>query len=67
MNCYIFVNGVEICKFKVKDSQIKAAPLCLANASKDVSVFNIKKAKLHGYAYDYDSNDVDDILNIHKY
>lgn len=48
MNCYIFVNGVEICKFKVKDSQIKAAPLCLGNASKDVSVFNIKKAKLHG-------------------
>lgn len=43
MNCYIFVNGVEICKFKVKDSEIKAALLCLGNASKDVSVFNIKR------------------------
>ena len=67
MNFYIFVNGAEICKFKVNDSEIKAAPLYLGNASKDVSVFNIKKAKLHGYTYDYDSNDVDDILNIHKY
>ena len=27
-NSYIFVNGVEIYKFKAKDSEINAAPLC---------------------------------------
>ena len=28
-NSYLFVNGTEICKFKVKDSEIVATPLCL--------------------------------------
>ena len=30
-NSYLFVNGTEISKFKVKDSEIVASPLCLAN------------------------------------
>ena len=34
-NHYLFVNGVEIYKFKAKDSDINAAPLCLGNISKD--------------------------------
>ena len=36
-NSYLFVNGTEICKFKVKDSAIVASPLCLDNISKDWS------------------------------
>ena len=30
-NSYLFVNGTEIYKFKAKDSEIVAAPLCLGN------------------------------------
>ena len=42
-NSYLFVNGTEIIKFKAKDSEIVATPLCLENISKDWSVDNIKK------------------------
>ena len=34
-NSYLFVNGTEIYKFKTKDSEIVAIPLCLGNISKD--------------------------------
>ena len=34
-NSYLFVNGTEIIKFKAKDSNIVASPLCLGNISKD--------------------------------
>ena len=40
---YLFVNGKEIYKFKAKDSEIVATPLCLGNISKDWSVDNMKK------------------------
>ena len=30
-NSYLFVNGTEIYKFKAKDSEIVASPLCLGN------------------------------------
>ena len=33
-NSYLFVNGTEILKFKAKDSEIAASPLCLGNISK---------------------------------
>ena len=36
-NSYLFVNGTEIYKFKAKDSEIVASPLCLGNISKDWS------------------------------
>ena len=42
-NTYLFVNGTEIYKFKAKDSEITATPLCLGNISKDWSRDNIKK------------------------
>ena len=42
-NSYLFVNGTEIYKFKAKDSEIVATPLCLGNISKDWSVDNMKK------------------------
>ena len=34
-NSYLFVNGTKIYKFKAKDSEIVASPLCLGNISKD--------------------------------
>ena len=34
-NSYLFVNGTEIPKFKVKDYEIVASPLCVGNISKD--------------------------------
>ena len=68
---YLFVNGTEIIKFKAKDSEIVASPLCLGNISKDWSVDNMKKTGFNGYVYDfsvdYDATAVDDIKDIHKY
>ena len=70
-NSYLFVNGAEINKFKAKDSEIVATPLCLGNISKAWSVDNMKKPGLNGYVYDfsvdYDAITIDDILDIHKY
>ena len=70
-NSYLFVNGTEIIKFKAKDSEIVATPLCLGNISKDWSVDNMKKTELNGYFYDfsvdYSDTAVDDILDIHNY
>ena len=67
----MFVNGTEIYKFKAKDSEIVASPLCLGNISKDWSVDNMKKTGFNGYVYDfsvdYDAIAVDDILYKHKY
>ena len=34
VNSYLFVNGTEIYKFKAKDSETVATPLCLGNISK---------------------------------
>ena len=40
---HLFVNGTEIHKFKAKDAEILATPLCLGNIPKDFSVDNMKK------------------------
>ena len=45
-NGYLFVNGTDIYKFKAKDSEIVASPLCLGNISQDWSTDNIKKQGL---------------------
>ena len=45
-NSYLFVNGTEIHKFKAKDSETVANPLCLGNISKDWSIDNMKKLDL---------------------
>ena len=67
----MFVNGTEIYKFKAKDSEIVAVPLCLRNTSKDWSIDNVKKPELSGYVYDfsvdYDAIAVDDMLDIYNY
>ena len=68
---YLFVNGTEIIKFKVKYSEIVAYLLFLGNTSNEFSVDNMKKTGLNGYVYDfrvdYDVIGVDDILDIRKY
>ena len=70
-NSYLFVNGTKIHKFKAKDSEIVATPLCLGNISKDFLVYNMKKTRLNGYLYDfsvdYDAIANEKTLNIHKY
>ena len=45
-NSYLFVNGIEIYKFKAKDSQIVASPLCLGNISNNWSTDNMKKKQV---------------------
>ena len=70
-NSYLFLNGTEIHKFKTKDSEILAAPLCLGNISRDFSIDNMKKTGLNGHVYefsvDYNAIKTDNILDIHKY
>ena len=70
-NSYLFINGTEIIKFKAKDSEIVAHPLCFGNISKDFSVDNMKTTGLNGYVYDfsvdYNAIAVADILDNHKY
>ena len=71
-NSYVLANGVDIYKFKAKDSEIDVAPLCLGSISKDFSVDNMKKTKLYGYIYnfsvDYNATAVNDnVSDIHKY
>ena len=45
--------------------------MCLGNNSKDSAVGNMKQKRLNKYVYeflvDYESTDVDDILDIRKY
>ena len=66
----MFVSGTDIYKFKDKDSEIVATPLCLGNISKDWSVDNMKKTGFNGYVYDFSVDyvaiDIDDIVYIHK-
>ena len=74
-NIYLFVNGKEIIKFKAKDSEIVASPLCLGNISKDWSADNMKKTGLNGYVYEFNvdyrainpSNIDKNMPVIHKY
>ena len=64
----MYVNGKEIHKFKAKDSELVATPVCLGNISND---WSIEKAGFTGYVYDfrvdYDAIAVDGILDIQKY
>ena len=70
-NSYLFVNGTEIYKFKAKDSEIVATPLCFGNISKYWSADDMKKTGFNVYVYDFsvdfDSTDIDDIKDIHMY
>ena len=67
-NCCLLVNGIEVCRFKAKDSEIVATPLCLGNIPIDWTVDNVKTTGLNRYVYDFsadhDAIAVDDILDI---
>ena len=67
----MFVNGTEIYKFKAKDSEIVASPLCLGKISKDWSTDDMKKTGFSAYVYDlsvyYNVTGGGDIKDIHKY
>ena len=43
LNSYLFVNGVEIYKFKALVSEINDAAFCLGNISRDFSADNMKR------------------------
>ena len=43
----------KIVKFKAKDSEIVASPICLGNISKDWSTDNMKKTGLNEYVYEF--------------
>ena len=55
-NSYLFVNDIQIIKFKTKDSKIVASPLCLGNISKDWLTDNMKKTGLTTYVYDFSAD-----------
>ena len=67
----MFVNGTKILKFKAKNSETVATPLCLGNISRDWSVDNMRNTGLNGFVYDfnvdYDAIAVDDMLEIRNY
>ena len=52
-NSYLFVNAKKTVKFKAKDSEIVASPICLGNISKVWSPDNMKKPGLNGYVYEF--------------
>ena len=68
---YLLVNGIEIYKFKAKDSEIAASPLSLGNISKDWSLYNMKNSGFTAYDYNfsvgYDDIEVDNVKDIQKY
>ena len=70
-NSYLFVSDTEIYKFKAKDSEIVASPLCLGNISKDWAVDSMKRTGFTGYNFDfsvsYNDIGVENIKDIQKY
>ena len=50
-NSYLFVNGTEIIKFKAKDSEIVATPLCLGKISKGWTEDSMRKSGFTGYIF----------------
>ena len=68
---YLFVNGVKIYQFKAKNSELIDYPVILENISKDFSAADLKQTGLNGYVYhisiDYESIDIEGVLDIRKY
>ena len=65
-NIYLFVNGIEMVKFKTKDSETVATPLCLGNISKDWSVDNMKGTGLNEYIYEFSVDNYPILWDINK-
>ena len=71
VNSYLLVNASEVYKYKAKDSETVATPLCLGNISEDWTVDDMKNTGLNGYvcdfSVDYDAIAGGDIFDIHNY
>ena len=71
-NSYLFVNGIEIYKFKASNKNINfPTQFCLGSISNGFSALESREVSLNGNVYyfsaDYNSVDKSNILNIHKY
>ena len=74
-NSHLLFHGIELIKFKAKDSEIISTPLCLRIITKQISKnntwLNDWKTGLNEYAYDFvidfDAIAVADILDIRSY
>ena len=71
-NSCSFVNGKEICKFKVDNKNVNfPTQFCLGSISNGFSNTESKEVSLNGNVYDfsvdYNSIDKSDIINIHKF
>ena len=72
-NSYLFVNGEEVTKFKVKKCEIKANQLTLGSisTSANLSIGDIEDSKLYGNVYvfsvDYSAISNDKIQDIYAY
>ena len=55
-NSYLFINGIEVVKFKAKDSEINPILLCLGKILKDFSIDHMEKAGLNRYLCDFSYN-----------
>ena len=71
-NSYLFVNGIEIIKFKADNRNFNfPIRFCLRPIFDGFSATGSRKVFLNGNVYDfsvdYNSIDKSDILNIHKY
>ena len=53
VNSCIFVNAFEMYEFSFLNRKKNAAPSCLGNNSKDVSVDIMKKTGLYGFVHDF--------------
>ena len=70
-NSYLFVNGKEVTKFKVNNSELIKYRICLEGLSKDYDKGSRKSIGLYGNVYDftvdYSAISNDKILDIHAY
>ena len=70
-NSYLFVNGKEVTKFKVKNSELIKYRMCLGGLSKDYDRNSHKSTGLYENVYnfsvDYSAISNDKIHDIHAY
>ena len=64
-NSFLFVNGIKICQFKAKNSEMKH----IGTISKDFTVKKLKKKKkkTRSNGYVYNNFDINNIIVIHKH
>ena len=70
-NSYLFLNGIEMYKFRGKDSEIMGNSIMFRKCFKRLVSRWYEKTGFNGYIYDfsvdYNVTNVNDIKDIHKY